>query len=449
MHRYIEKLHVIRVDSQDNNSKVLFVLDLLKDDFQNQLLFISAQDSSVINTSLQFAKEKIKNLDKNLRNIEFFFLQKSWSDLFQEYGASIFKSEFKSLISDSQVEIIYFHDIHNFFIGMSKEELQLLIKEIIEIVEHYNKKIIFSYSSSTHSGQEMDFILNSLVEITFYISKCLNSTKHFKMHVHKVLDQKKTRKLVLISDDDEIKSLHTYLFDNHKYFKLELFSSQLATNTLETIFDDTDMIIFNAKDNQLRENILKLKSNSNSKIKFIEINQNSSLRNQDKINAHKYGVDFLFSKDFDISLYMYRLENLFDYKFYIFKRETISTLAADENTIITDAQQFETTLNHMINERIYFIIMKFELSDEDNLDMTLVKNLVRDKNNIFFDKTEKCIIFIMLDVLPSKAYILLDKRIKEHNLSLIYKETLCANKLQSEDIKTLLFHKQEHKVSNG
>ncbi len=394
MHRYIEKHHVIRVDSQDNNAKVLFVLNLLKDDFQNQLLFISAQDSSVINTSLQFAKEKITTLDKNLKNIEFFFLQKSWSDLFKDYGATIFKSEFKSLISDSQIEIIYFHDICNFFIGMPKEELQLLIKEIIEIVEYYNKKIIFSYSSTTNAGQEMDLILNGLVEITFYISKCLNSTNNFKMHIHKVLDQKKLRKLVLISDDEEIKSLHTYLFDNHKSFILELFSSQSASNTLENIFDDTDMIICNAQDNQLREDILKLKNNSNSKIKFIEISKNSSLRNQDKINAHKYGVDFLFSKDFDISLYMYRLENLFDYKFYIFKKETVNKLVEDEDNIITDAQLFETIIMNMINERIYFVIMKYKLSNDDNLDMTLVKNLIRDKNNIFLIK-QKSLLFLL------------------------------------------------------
>jgi hypothetical protein len=120
--------------------------------------------------------------------------------------------------------------------------------------------------------------------------------------------------LMLMSDSDEIKKLHYFIFSSANdvdYYTID----ELEPEDISIIYD-MDIIIYNKKDENLKKSILQIIEAQKLDLKFFEISDSEYLRQKDLLIAHNSGVHKLFNKNFMLEEFVINIEIYLKSNFY-------------------------------------------------------------------------------------------------------------------------------------
>ncbi|RUM66938.1 MAG: hypothetical protein DSZ06_02300 [Sulfurospirillum sp.] len=234
--------------------------------------------------------------------------------------------------------------------------------------------------------------------------------------------------LMLISDNEEIKKLHYYIFssvDDVEYYTLE----DLSPEDISLLYE-MDIIIFNKNDEELKESILQIIKSQKLDLKFFEISKKQYIRNKDMLIAHNSGVHKLFSRDFMLEDFIMNIEIFLKTNFY-----TKRLIALKENKEITieSKELFENRVFELINKKIFFSLLKFSYDSDTDIKNYNLQKIVREYDTIYFDKKRKILHFLILNTIPSFGKKSIKKRVENFSISVEPLEALSAFELVYED----------------
>ncbi len=234
------------------------------------------------------------------------------------------------------------------------------------------------------------------------------------------IKQKRTRniQLMLLSDSEEIKKLHYYIFssaDDVDYYTPE----DLSAEDLSLVYD-MDIVINQKKDPQIREPILNLIQSHKLDLKFFEISDQKYLRQKDHLMAHNSGIHKLFEKEFMIEEYMMSIEMFLKSNFY-----TKRLLSLKENTerIINSSDLFENRIKELLEKRIYFSLIKYHYESDLPIESYNIQKIVREYDTIYYDSKKGIVHFLILNTTPTLGRRLIEDRMRHFS---IYLEPITA-----------------------
>ena len=198
---------------------------------------------------------------------------------------------------------------------------------------------------------------------------------------NKVNVKKKSKKiqLMLMSDNEEIKKLHYFIFSSSK--DVDYYTIDMLTPEDISIIYDMDIIIYNKKDDELKETILQIIDAQKLDLKFFEISNNDYLRQKDLLIAHNSGIHKLFKKDFMIEEFVMSVEMHLKSNF-----NTKRLLSLEENSeiMISSTEVFEEKIKDLLEKRVFFSLFKYEYISDTKINSYNLQKILRENDCIFF-----------------------------------------------------------------
>ena len=230
--------------------------------------------------------------------------------------------------------------------------------------------------------------------------------------------------LMLISDNEELKKLHYYIFSSAKdinYYTID----KVEPEDLSIVYD-MDIIVYNGSNKNLKTNILNIIEDKNLDLKFFEISKQNYLRQKDILIAHNSGIHKLFEKEFMLEEFVMSIEMHLKSNFY-----TKRLIALEENSdiVIDSLNLFEKRVDDLLKKRVFFSLFKYRFDSDNEIDSYNLKKIVREYDTIYIDKKKGIIHFLILNTIPTFGKKLIRERIKNFS---IYLEDI--NALSSFDL---------------
>ena len=243
-------------------------------------------------------------------------------------------------------------------------------------------------------------------------------------------NQKKERKiqLMLMSDSDEIKKLHYFIFSSAKdvdYYTVD----ELEPEDISIIYD-MDIIIFNKKDDNLKESILQIIEAQKLDLKFFEISDNEYLRQKDHLIAHNCGVHKLFKKDFMLEEFVINIEIYLKSNFYT---KRLLDLKEHDEIMIDSQELFTNRINNLLEKKIFFSLFKYNYDADTDIKNYNLRKIVRENDTIYFDEQNSKIHFLILNTIPSFGKSMINERMKNFSISLENTKAISSFELVFEE----------------
>ncbi len=429
MKQEIDKSNVFVVDSDENICILSHVLQLQHKHFENKMLFISSKESSSIKGNFQYLKDKLNNFDDIYSRLKFLFLKESWQNLNERYGSSFFKNELNEIIQQDEVGVIYFHHIDLFFDDLATHDIHVIVNDIIRLVKYHHKKIIFSYSSKLRLGTVLDDLMQEFVDITYHITKNSEQVCVSEIFFHK----KSVVNLLLLTQDPLLVKFHSYIFDCLGLVNF-LHLDELTNENKDKLYK-ADIIVYHLDDDKLKNMLLEWNNHKKVKSKLFQLSFENLHRKQDKIMKLQSGFDHIFEQNFDLLDYLFHIENSVKDNFYTKKMEFLPVL---KNSIIFDEVVFKGQIVDFIDKEIFFSIVVIYYESRYKIELSHLEEFIRENDYIYFDAGESRIVFLMLNMLPTTAYMLLKARLEKSHIYIKKHQLHCVN-----DLYPTISHKKE------
>jgi len=244
------------------------------------------------------------------------------------------------------------------------------------------------------------------------------------------IKQKKNRKiqLMLISDNIEMKKLHYYIFSSAKdvdFYTLD----DLTAEDISLIYD-MDIVIFNKKDEQLKESLLRVIHNQKLDLKFFEITSSDYLRQRDLLIAHNSGVHKLFEKNFQLEEFVMSIEIFLKSNFYT---KRLLSLKESSQIMIDSYKLFENRIDELLEKKIFFSLFKFVYDADTEITNYNLPKIVREHDTIYYDLKTQTLQFLILNTSPSLGKSMIKKRVENFSIRLEPIEALSAFELVYEE----------------
>ncbi len=241
-------------------------------------------------------------------------------------------------------------------------------------------------------------------------------------------DQDKSIQLMLISDKEEMKKLHYYIFASASdvdYYTVENLSSEDIS-----IIYDMDIIIYNKRDDELKEIILQVIEAQKLDLKFFEISNREYLRQKDLLIAHNSGIDKLFEKEFMIEEFVMNIEMFLKTNFYT---KRLLSLKESEDVMIDSRGLFESRVQELLEKKIFFSLIKYEFDSDGDISSYNLKKIVREHDTIYYDNEKKRLHFLILNTVPSFGKKIINKRMRDFSIYIENIDALSSFELVYEE----------------
>lgn len=417
----------IAIDCLDVCSLSFLSLVLLEE--KGKILFFSSQNYLLVKSELNHLKIHSEIYKDYQERVEFTFLKKPFSS----YGDDFFK-EFEEKVENFSGTLIYFDRIDYFLDFSTFSKFEKALQTLKDIVEKHHKKIIYIYNSKStkhphlhkaisKNSTTLDFKNRENKEKTMpslhALQEELLDDKTVKSSITRDSDAK--IQVMLMSDNDEQKKLHYYIFSSSS--DVDYYTIDILPEDEMAIIEEMDIVIFNKKDDELKKRILHSIKKDKLAVKFFEITNNEYLRQKDLLMANLDGVDKLFKKDFLMEDFVMSIEMYLKNNFY---SKRLLVLDDDNEIVMSKKNLFDEKITQLLEKKIFFSLFTYRYDADADIDSYNIQKIVREYDNIFINKRKNEINFLILNTVPDFGKELIQKRIQNFSISLEIKSAQSA-----------------------
>lgn len=345
-----------------------------------------------------------------------FSLREDWVHIKNEYGYKYLLEDLEYFISHQKNDLIVFHNIGALFDYSDRDFIEIFLTELLSYGITYKKKFIFTLSlSNTNYDMMGSFLVEHAdlylklytrksikrVEVLYSLTPMEQKEYNFTIDDDSLLLEatsnfqptKKHVSIVVITSDDYLRKLHTYLLDKDN---IELTIAQNISEALSAILKNPDYLIFCQENNDLNLSICELAKKHKLKTSIIYLVNKDFLRVDDRMQAKELGCMDMIKLDNNIMHYVLELEKYFNLVFY--KRSLTK-----HNVQYKDKKEFIKFVDNVLEKRGIFSIVKIagKLQENDILAM-------RDYDKVFIEKDHSYI--FILNSLKSSIENILEKK---------------------------------------
>ncbi len=235
-----------------------------------------------------------------------------------------------------------------------------------------------------------------------------------------ILQRNAKIQVMLMSDNDEQKKLHYYIFSSSP--DVDYYTIDLLPEDEMPILAEMDIIIYNKEDSSLKRRILSTIKNEKLTTKFFEITNQPYLRQKDLLAANRDGVDRLFKKDYLMEDFVMSIEMYLKNSFYS-KR----LLQLENSTImIKNREIFEEKVAGLLKKKIFFSLFTYIYEADTDIENYNVQKIVREYDNIYVNRRKKEINFLILNTIPDFGKEIIQQRIQNFSITLELKSAKSA-----------------------
>jgi len=410
-----------------NLCSLSFLSLALLEDKTSDILFFTSQNYLLVKSELNHLKIHSKIYENFQERVIFHFLKGTFHKTNDD-----FLSNFEKSVKAFKGRTVYFDRVDYFLDCPSLEHYEENLKSINKIVKKYEKNILYIYSSKSSKKNTfnkaiaknttiLDFSNQKQKEATMPAFQALQEELLDEL-THKQYTQESNSKIqiMLMSDNDELKKLHYYIFSSAN--DLEYYTIDILPEDEMSIIEEMDIILYNKKDSALKARILKHIKKEKLSLKFFEITNNDYLRQKDLLNASIEGVDKLFKKDFLIEDYIISIEMYLKSNFY---SKRVLALP-EEELLVSKKELYDMRIKSLLEKKIFFSKLTYAYESDTDISAYNLQKIVREYDTIYINKRKKEISFIILNTLPQFAKELIQNRIKNFSIFLEKKTALSS-----------------------
>ncbi len=420
----------IAIDCLDYCSLSFLSLALLEDEKQN-ILFFTSQNYLLVKSELNHLKINTKIYKNYQDRVDFVFLKTT-----MHHMDDTFFQLFEEKVQNFSGDLIYFDRIDYFLEFTKSAEYKKALEKIKVIVNQYQKKIIYIYSSkSTHHSYintaikknttKLDFMNRNKKEIKMSTLHALQDEllddKKQQSHASFVHDEESKIQVMLMSDNDELKKLQYYIFSSSE--GVDYYTIDLLPDDEMSIVEEMDIIIYNKEDQTLKKGILEYIRKNKLAAKFFEITDNDYLRQKDLLLANIAGVDKLFKKNFLMEDFVMSIEMYLNSNFY---SKRLINLDVDNEIVLNKKESFDDKINLLLSKKVFFSVLTYHYEADADIGTYNIQKIVREYDNIYINARHKQMHFLILNTIPDFAKELIEERIQNFSIILEEKERKSA-----------------------
>jgi len=413
MKHNIQLSEVMTIDTPANRCAMAFSMQLQQHlNETTKTLFLTANKADLVRTNLQHVKRHLPNFDTIHEKTTYLFLKEEWNDISNRYGIKTFTNELNRMTEDPAFDFYYFHRIDLFFENSITPDVEQAILQFIETIRYHHKKILFSYNSLTASGQIFETLFKNKRDLSFDVVLNDAGECDLTMKTHNRLLLKEFASVCLISNQNDIRYLHSTILKNQPHIKLDIVTLEDLEKNPKRLNEETDLILYNDSRKFLTREIAQVLKNLAPNAQIFWITNRKSIRKSDLNESKEYGIDMLFPKNFDIKEYIHYIEQVIQQAFYTTKLRTLSYL---EETQSVTLDVFKKRLHELENKQILHSVITVNLSDiqHDNL-----AAFIRKEDFVTVDKANNLAFFALINLLPENARQIIADRTNIHKKSI-------------------------------
>ncbi len=411
MKQNIQISEIVTINAKDNRCALAFSFELfehLKDD--TKMLFLTANSEHLFKSNLEKVKTYASNFSNLHKRSNYLFLKRSWIDLYNLYGLKAFENELISLSEDDDYDIYCFHRVDLFFDKHFTDEIKDVIINFIEAIRYHNKKVLFSYDTSSVSGQSFEDLLKQRRDLSFDVILNDDQECSLVMKTHNRLLKKQSRNIVLISDNDDIRYLHNTLFNKEENIDFKSVEIENLVDNDSVICEQTDLIIYNDSKKDLNNTLIKAFKQNAPYTQIFLLSNKKFIRKTDLKKYREIGIDQTYAKSFDIKEYVSDIEHIIQNSFYTQKLKNLSLKNMKQKVNVKDLMQRIQNLEK--NSIVYALIT----ARRGDIDATQIKNIIREDDFFFIDEENDIVLFVLLNILWEGAKEIVSQRTKINKL---------------------------------
>ncbi len=419
----------IAIDCDDVCSLSFLSLALL-DEKRAPILFFSSQNYLLVKSELNHLKIHSKTYLDYQERVTFNFLRQPISSFENKFFI-----EFEEKVKNFTGTLVYFDRIDYFLDFNAYAKYDKAIKKLKEIIQKYDKKIIYIYNTKSSQHTYLDRAFKKYAHILDFMNKNDKevtmqafSTLQEELLDDKTLENKKAFlgennskiQVMLMSDNDVLKKLHYYIFSSAS--DVDYYTIDILPHEEMDLIQEMDIIIYNKEDASLKKRILDTIKKEKLDLKFFEITNQEYLRQKDLLLANIDGVDKLFKKDFLMEDFVMSIEMYLKSSFY-----SRRLLALEESEIVIHKKElFDKKVTDLLEKKIFFSLFTYHYEADADIESYNIQKIVREYDNIFVNKRKKEIKFLVLNTIPDFAAQLIQKRIENFSITLELRESKSA-----------------------
>ncbi len=408
MKKNIEISEVFTIDTDENRCALLFSLQLQHELSDAKVLFLTANNFQLVHDNLERVKPYVPYFDKLHARTKHLFLKDSWLELNEQYGARSLSNELSSLVEHSEAELFFLHRIDLFFDKVFTKELEDVLVAFIKDIRYHHKKVIFSYNSKTATGKAFEELFVDRRDISYHIQEdksdldgdCYSTIKTYNKFL-----KKPHAVICLISDKKEIIDMHTTIFSHQKNIHFKVLSLRDIADEMGFIDESTDIVIYNDSEALMDVTLIQDIKQTAHFTKIFQLSDKKFLREPDRANAREIGIDYLAPHNFDIEEYVGSIERVIENDFY---SQKLKTYFAKEPVQEIDFQALKRHVVELKERQIVFSLLSVKSQD---MEVSNIDSLVREHDYIYHDRTNKTLVFVLLNILRENAHDILSQRL--------------------------------------
>ena len=215
--------------------------------------------------------------------------------------------------------------------------------------------------------------------------------------------------IALMSDSDDMKKLHYYIFSNVDGINLHVMDQPFDGDF--SILSQMDIVLYNKADKVLEDDILEAILDKGMTTRFIHLVDESSFEGIDLVKEYLSGVKKVIKVNEYLGEYIIEMQKeIFD-NFYT---RRIQSLSVQET--VYEKDEFENRVEELQDRRVYFSSLRFKYDADMDIESYDLNSIVRDKDTVYVDKENSEIYFLLIDVMPDSASRLIRDRIKNFSI---------------------------------
>jgi CheY-like chemotaxis protein len=313
------------------------------------------------------------DIQSALSNISYLTLKEDWLEYKIKYGYEFIIEDINRAISIHEPKNVIFHRMDLMFGSHVSDNISMFMEKLLLIKDKHECKF-FITTIPNNENEEIIETIEDFSDINLEITKEKERIINIKNSIFPVKPDKyyflykddrieikpvetdikidKKIHILLITDKQELISLHKYIF-NKKGFFIDVATSM--TDTINKILSGPDIIIYNPKTEDLDLSVCNTIKQQKIASKLIYITQSEYVRSEDKMRALESGCYEMFPINFALGDYILEIEKMLNDNFYTSILNKLS-----KNKLITKTDHFCKVVDSLYKERIFFSILKFK-----------------------------------------------------------------------------------------
>jgi len=426
----INKSEIILIEGGKKQGKLTLALSRCKN--EDTLVFSAYQKPIFLKRISAISNLKDDNVQSALSKMKYLTLKEDWLDYKIKYGYDFLLEDIKRAIKEHNPKNIIFHRLDMIFGLHMSDNTSIFMEKLIALKEEFECKLFITAVPNDENEtiietiedfSDLNIEIKKEKERIIYIKNSIFPVKPDKYYfiykndqlIIKPVEQdvkvSKSIHILLITDKEELISLHRYIFSQKGFF-IDVATSM--SDTINKILSGPDIIIYNPKDDKLDLSVCNTIKQQKINAKLIYITQSEYVRTEDKMKALESGCYEMFPLNFMLGEYILEIEKMLGMNFYT---SVLNKLI--KNKIVHNLPHFCDVVDSMFEEKIFFTVLKFksDLKPED------VRKKLRSTDIIYYDDKNKEYILCLINIRKRNIQPVIEKLFENKPEIQIYEAT--------------------------